>query len=241
MTTLDPAAFFDPIALAVVGGGMLLATVLRAPLRDVARAVAAVPTLLRRRFDAEAGVQQIAALARIARKHGVVALDRTVIADPDIAAGIADIVDGTKPELVGEHLQQLRRARIERHAAVADVWAGAAEVAPAMGMIGTLIGLVAMFTRMSDPAAIGGAMAVALLATLYGAVLANLVAMPIAVRLRASARAEAIARQRFEAPLVALAAREAPRPVHFVPFEDTLYAEPIEDMPALIDPIEDAA
>jgi chemotaxis protein MotA len=111
-----------------------------------------------------------------------------------------------------------------------------------MGMIGTLIGLVAMFTRMSDPATIGGAMAVALLATLYGAVLANLIAMPIAARLRSAGRAEAVGRQRLEPALVALAAREAPRAVHFMPASDTLYAEPIDDAAdAMIDGIEDAA
>ena len=80
-----------------------------------------------------------------------------------------------------------------------------------MGMVGTLVGLVRMFSVMNDPAAIGGAMAVALLATLYGAVLANLVLMPIAQRLRARARVEAFERARLAEPLIALARREAPR------------------------------
>jgi len=80
-----------------------------------------------------------------------------------------------------------------------------------MGMVGTLIGLVGMFVKMDDPSAIGGSMAIALLATLYGALLANLVAMPVAARLRRHAREEAIERLRLEAPLVALAMREQPR------------------------------
>lgn len=80
-----------------------------------------------------------------------------------------------------------------------------------MGMVGTLIGLVTMFLTMNDPTAIGGAMAVALLATLYGALIASLVAMPIAARLRRSAREEAFERIRIEAPLAIMAAREAPR------------------------------
>ena len=91
------------------------------------------------------------------------------------------------------------------------MWSGLAEVAPAMGMVGTLIGLVRMFTAMNDPAAIGGAMAIALLATLYGALLANLVALPIANRLRRRARDEAVERARLEAPLIALAERERPK------------------------------
>ena len=80
-----------------------------------------------------------------------------------------------------------------------------------MGMVGTLVGLVAMFSRMTDAGAIGAAMAVALLATLYGALVANLVAAPIAARLRAAARAEADGRALLVAPVAALAAREAPR------------------------------
>jgi chemotaxis protein MotA len=210
---MTPGTFLDPLALAIVGGGTLLATALRTPLRDLARAVTALRVLGRRRFSADALLQQIAAQDRIARRHGAMALDRSVIADADVAAGIAGVVDGFAPEAIAAELDHCRRARIERHLAAADCWAGAAETAPAMGMVGTLIGLVVMFTRMSDPAAIGGAMAVALLATLYGALLANLVALPIAARLRAAARVEAAERHRLVAPLIALATREAPRPI----------------------------
>lgn len=215
---MNLGTFLDPTALAIVGGGTLMAAVLRTPLRDLGRAFAALATLPRRHFSAEPLLLQVAALGRIARRHGAITLDRSVIADKDVAAAIADIVDGHAPEAVAADLQHLRRARIERHAAAADVWAGMAEAAPAMGMVGTLVGLVAMFVQMTDPQAIGGAMAVALLATLYGALLGNLVAMPIANRLRAAGRAEAFERARLEAPLVALAAREQPtRPVSFSP------------------------
>lgn len=217
---MTPGTFLDPVALAIVGGGTILATLLRSPLRDVARALAALPTLARTRFCVEPMLHQIGSLGRIARRQGVSALDRSVVSDPDLAAAVAAIVDGYAPERVARDLADRRRRRIERHATAADVWAGAAEAAPAMGMIGTLVGLVAMFTRISDPQAIGGAMAVALLATLYGALIANLVAAPVANRLRAAARHEAAERARLEAPLVALADREAPRPVrpvHFSP------------------------
>ena len=145
------------------------------------------------------------------------ALDRSVIADADVAAAIAAIVDGQAPDSVEELLRHRRRARIERHAAAADVWNGAAEIAPAMGMVGTLIGLVGMFVKMQDPDAIGASMAVALLATLYGALLANLVAMPVAIRLRRQGRDEAVERLRLVAPLIALAERERPRAAAIVP------------------------
>lgn len=205
------APFLDPTAFAIVGGGTLVAMVLRTPARDLAQGVAGLLSLARPHFGADGVLDQIAAFGRIARRHGVMALDRSVIADPDVAAAVAMIVDGGTSEEVAELLRQRRRARSERAVAAAELWAGAAETAPAMGMIGTLIGLVGMFVKMRDPSAIGAAMAVALLATLYGAVLANLVFAPIAARLRRQARDEAVERLRLDAPLIALAEREAPR------------------------------
>ncbi len=203
--------FIDPTAFAIVGGGTALVTLLRAPFGDVARALLAVRTVARRRFDGDALVAQVAVLGRTAQRQGVMALDKAVITDADVRAAVADIIDGHDGEAVAAMLDHRRRARIERHLAAAEVWAGAAEAAPAMGMVGTLIGLAAMFATMTDPGAIGGAMAVALLATLYGALLANLLAMPIAARLRAAARCEAFERARLVAPLAALAQRETPR------------------------------
>lgn len=207
--TITP--FLDPAAMVIVGGGTLLAVVLRTPGIDLLRAVGALATLGRRRFDATPLIAQTRALGRIARRSGVMALDRSIIADADIAAAVAAIVDGATPEDVAALLAERRRARTDRHLAAVEAWSAAAEIAPAMGMVGTLIGLVAMFARMQDPGAIGAAMAVALLATLYGALIGNLVALPIAARLRRAARTEAGERLRLEPPLVALAAREQPR------------------------------
>ena len=204
------AQSLDPTAFAIVGGGTALVTVLRAPLADVGRAVAALRTLGRRRFDGDALIAQVQVLTKAAHRQGVLALDRAIITDTDVRAAVADIVDGANAASVAALLDHRRRARIERHLAAAEVWCGAAEAAPAMGMVGTLVGLAAMFATMTDPGAIGGAMAVALMATLYGALLANLVASPIAARLRTAARAEAFERARLVAPLVALAERETP-------------------------------
>ena len=211
--TTDAFAFgpyLDPAAIAIVAGGTLFATLLRTPLRDAIHGVAALRALLRKPFNASPLIDQVGALGRIATRHGIHALDRSVIADQDVAAAIAAIVDGASASDVTRLLDERRRARILRQAGAADMWAGAAEVAPAMGMVGTLIGLVKMFMVMSDPSAIGAGMAVALLATLYGALIANLIAMPIAIRLRRRARAEAEERLRLVAPLVALAAKGRP-------------------------------
>ena len=200
----------DPLALVIVVGGTALAAILRTPARELARATRALRVLPRRAFAADPLLHQIAALSRIAQRCGVVTLDRSVITDPDLAAAIAAIVDGASAPEIELLVEQRRAARAERHVAAADVWAAAAEAAPAMGMVGTLIGLAQMFGNMADDAAIGAAMGVALLATLYGALLANLVLMPIAARLRAAARVEASERARLDAPLLALARRETP-------------------------------
>lgn len=199
------APFLDPIALAIVLGGTLAAVVLRTPLGDLGRAVAALRTLGRRRFAVEPLLDQVGAFGRIAKRHGMIALDRSVIADPDLAAAVAAIVDGAAPEQVSALVDQRRLARFERHRAAAEMWTGMADIAPAMGMIGTLIGLVQMFTAMRDPKTIGAAMAVALLTTLYGAIVACLVATPVAARLKRNARHEAQERARLAAPLAELA------------------------------------
>lgn len=205
------ATFYDPLALALVGGGTALTMVLRTPAADLARALAALRHLWRARFSADPLLEQLAAQARIAKRHGVIALDHSVISDPDLAAGLAAIVDGAGPEDVAALMDERRQARFERHASAVDAWRGAAEAAPAMGMVGTLIGLAAMFAGMRDPQAIGGAMAVALLATLYGALLGNLLLQPVAQRLAGRARIEAFERSRLVRPLMVLAEREAPR------------------------------
>lgn len=205
------ATFLDPAALAIVFGGTLLATVLRTPARDLLRGVAALRLIGRRGFTADALLLQIEALTRISTRHGVLQLDRSVIADADVSAAVAAIVDGADAARVTALLDGCRAARTERHRAAIELWSGAAELFPAMGMVGTLIGLVGMFAAMTDPKTIGASMAVAVLATLYGALAANLIALPIASRLRRRARIEHIERERLVAPLAALAAREAPR------------------------------
>lgn len=197
--------FLDPLALAIVLGGTVVAVVLRTPLGDLGRALAALRTLGRRRFEVEPLLLQVATLGRIAHRHGVIALDRSVIADPDLAVAVAAVVDGASPDRVTALFEQRRIARFERHRAAAEMWSGAADIAPAMGMIGTLIGLVQMFTAMRDPATIGAAMAVALLTTLYGAIVACLIATPVAARLKRQARHEAQERARLAGPLAELA------------------------------------
>lgn len=209
--SLNPGIFLDPLAIGIVLGGTALSMVLRHRLGDVARALAALKTMWRAPFSAEPLLQQAGALDRIARRHGVLALDRSVIEDPDMAAAVQAAVDGATPNQVAAIVTDRAETRADRHRAAIEVWTGAAEAAPAMGLIGTILGLVQMFAAMTDPDTIGAAMAVALLATLYGALVANLIAMPVASRLKRLARTEATERQRLAAPLSMLATLERAR------------------------------
>lgn len=197
--------FLDPLAFAIAGGGTMAAVILRTPFADLGRGVAALRTLGRAQFDVAPLLAQVAALTRIAQRHGIIALDRSVISDPDVAAAVEAAVDGLPRSSVVQLLETRFRARAEHYRTAQDMWNGAAELAPAMGMIGTLIGLVSMFVSMTDPATIGAAMAIALLTTLYGAILASLILAPIAARLKRMARHEMQERLRLVAPLAALA------------------------------------
>jgi chemotaxis protein MotA len=202
--------FFDPVALAIVGGGTLLATAARGPLADTLNAIRALPVLVRRPFDFGPARAELAGAERVAHAKSLLAVDSQLLKDPDVARGVEAVADGATPDQVEDLLDRLREERLDRHAVVQDFWAAAAEAAPAMGMVGTLVGLVKMFRAMDDPATIGGAMAIALLATLYGALFANLVAAPIAARLRRLARAEENDRRALVRPFRAFAARETP-------------------------------
>ena len=110
-------------------------------------------------------------------------LENVEVENEFLRNGIQLVVDGNTPELVNKILSKDISLAIERNETGLNVFKAIGDVAPAMGMIGTLIGLVQMMSNMSDPKAIGPAMAVALLTTLYGAVIANTIALPIADKL----------------------------------------------------------
>ncbi len=136
------------------------------------------------RLDApQSLIDESVELANIARKEGILALEGREISNDFLQRGIGLCIDGHAPEIVKGLLVKDINMSIERHSVGADMFKAMAVYAPAMGMIGTLIGLVQMLANMSDPAAIGPAMAVALLTTLYGAVIANAFASPLADKL----------------------------------------------------------
>ena len=128
-------------------------------------------------------IQEVVNLANIARKNGLIVLEQQPIEDPFLKKAIMYCVDGHEAEFIQEVLEKEVNLTVERHELGQRVYKGMGDAAPAFGMIGTLVGLVQMLATMDDPASIGPSMAVALLTTLYGAILANLFFLPIADKL----------------------------------------------------------
>ena len=128
-------------------------------------------------------IAEALSMAKIARKDGLLKLEEVEIEDAFFARAIQLVVDGTDVGVAEQMLNHERDVTVMRHDEGRNIFMAINDVAPAMGMIGTLIGLVQMLSNMSDVSTIGPAMAVALLTTLYGAILANMVAKPIADKL----------------------------------------------------------
>ncbi|OYD26364.1 flagellar motor protein PomA [Oceanimonas baumannii] len=128
-------------------------------------------------------IERVVQLADAARKGGFLALEEAEITNPFLQKAVNMLVDGHDQAVVKAALEKDIDLNSERQEQGAKIFRALGDVAPAMGMIGTLIGLVAMLANMDDPKAIGPAMAIALLTTLYGAMLANMIALPIADKL----------------------------------------------------------
>lgn len=156
-------------------------------------------------------IEKIVELADLARKSGLLALEGTEIPDPYMKKGIGLLVDGHDGEVVRSILEKDMKMASARHLSGASIFKTMADVAPAMGMIGTLVGLVAMLSNMDDPKSIGPAMAVALLTTLYGAIMANMVGIPIASKLDKRDEEEKISKNLIVDGLLGIQAGQNPR------------------------------
>ncbi|SMF01163.1 chemotaxis protein MotA [Alteromonadaceae bacterium Bs31] len=156
-------------------------------------------------------IEEIVALADEARKGGLLSLEGKEVSSDFLQRGIQLLVDGHDPDVVKTLLSIDKNKAAERHETGASIFGAMAEMAPAMGMIGTLIGLVAMLANMDDPKAIGPAMAVALLTTLYGAVIANAMCGPISDKLKLRAGEEAMIKSLVIDALLAIQGGQNPR------------------------------
>lgn len=208
-------SFLNLPALLIVVGGTLSATVICFSFADVLHTarLAAGAVVAPSRSPADAAAE-VLTLAESARRHGILPLQRLLPqldAEAFLHKGLACLIDGLTPADLQTILVRDLQANGERGGIGAQVLRRAAEFAPAMGLIGTLIGLVQMLGRLDDPSAIGPSMAVALLTTLYGAVLANLVLAPLAAKLDRNAAAAALIGQIQLVGLLSIARQENPR------------------------------
>ena len=150
-------------------------------------------------------------LANKARREGVLSLEEEVIADPFLKKGVEYLVDGHPGQFIKSALTKEMYQAMERHDVGIKFFKAVGDVGPAMGMIGTLVGLVQMLSNMEDPKSIGPAMAVALLTTLYGAMLANMFAIPIADKLGLRNSQERITKMLYIDAVLAIQQEERPR------------------------------
>ena len=158
-------------------------------------------------------IKSIIDLSNVARKEGLLSLEEAAadLDEPFLKKGILLIVDGTDPDLV-RGIMETELVSIEaRHKTVISFWEALASMGPAWGMIGTLVGLVNMLNNMSDPSRIGGDMAVALITTLYGSVLANWLCTPVAGKLKAQNAQEMQLKEIMVEGLLSIQAGENPR------------------------------
>jgi len=170
----------------IVIGGTVCATMVSLPIKNLKAIVKVVRNaFFEKAQPAQQLIRDLVRYAEVARRDGILSLENMTdeIEDHFIVKGIQMAVDGTDPELIEQIMQLELSALEERHAKGQAIFRAMGTYAPAFGMIGTLIGLVAMLQQLDDPKTIGPAMAVALLTTFYGAFLANLVFLPLAEKL----------------------------------------------------------
>ncbi len=168
----------------IVLGGTLATCFIKFSMREVINSFAVVMKAFMVKLDSpEDLIKKLVELSKIAKKEGLIALENQKTDDAFSAKAIRYLSDGLDEKLISEMLDKDIRQTLQRHTIGQSVFRGMGASAPAFGMIGTLIGLVQMLASMSDPSSIGPAMAIALLTTLYGALVANLVCLPLADKL----------------------------------------------------------
>jgi len=188
--------YVDVASLLIVFGGTFFAVMYRSPMGTFLGSFKAMSkSFMPKLPKQEDAIEAMVELSNIARKDGIMALEGKETPDKFCEKGLQMLVDGADEQKLVKQLSQEIRAMKTRHAEFQSVVQGWIDIAPAMGMIGTLIGLVQMLGNMEDPKAIGPAMAVALLTTLYGAFIANVLFGPILSKLEGYSAAEVIYRE----------------------------------------------
>lgn len=206
--------YIDIPSVLIVIGGTLGIILMNWPLNKVLNVMSVVMKTFLFKADSPADlIFKLVDFSQRARRDGILALESAEeeVTDLFLKKGIRLAVDGTEPEVIKTILETDLSYMQDRHKEGAAVLESMAAFAPAMGMIGTLIGLVAMLQTMSDPSSIGPAMAVALLTTFYGALIANLFAAPLAGKLKTRSAEETMLKEIMIAGIMAIQSGDNPR------------------------------
>lgn len=178
------AMFLSSHAAVVVFCGLIGATFLKFNLKDLKNTGAIVGKAFKtEHHDLKELITQLTDMANIARKDGILALEKVKVDNPFLQKAINHCVDGVDPDTMRQILENEIEYMAERHHVGILMFDSMGEAAPALGMVGTLIGMVELLANMDDPSKIGPAMAAALLATCYGAIVANMFTIPMAIKL----------------------------------------------------------
>lgn len=178
--------FVNIPSIVVVVGGTFMVTLMQISLAQFLGSFkVTLRAFMHKSIAPEDLIEEAITLADVARKEGILALEGHDIKDPFLENGVKLCIDGHSIDVVQKMLSKDINLELQRQNTGITMFKSIAEASPAMGMIGTLIGLVQMLANMDDPKSIGPAMAVALLTTLYGAIIANAIALPIAAKLKA--------------------------------------------------------
>ena len=180
----QPGVFVNAPSLVIVMAGTVMVVMMKFTLGQfLSAAKVAVKAFTSKQEPPQELIDRSVELAQAARKDGILSLEEAEVANDFLKQGLDLIIDGHDQDVVKSILSKDMNLAVQRHLEGQKIFKAIGDVAPAMGMIGTLIGLVQMLSTLDDPAKIAPAMAVALLTTLYGAVLSNMVALPIADKL----------------------------------------------------------
>ncbi|MDL2279372.1 MotA/TolQ/ExbB proton channel family protein [Desulfovibrio sp. OttesenSCG-928-G11] len=210
----DVLLFVDVPSVLIVFGGTIGATLTHYPLGTVLSVGKVIrKTLISKTPPAQAIIDQFMDLANRARREGILALESVVngLDDAYLRKGLQLTVDGLEPEAIQSIMETEIGNTEARHETGIELAGALAAYAPALGMIGTVIGLVQMLKTMDDPSSIGPAMAVALITTFYGAVLANLVFLPIVGKLKHRSKEEILIMEMQMEGVLGISRGENPR------------------------------
>ncbi|MCK4388872.1 MAG: motility protein A [Desulfobacterales bacterium] len=206
--------FINAPALMIVVGGTMGATMVNYPLKEVLGVFQVVQNVFFKKvLSAKDIIKQFIRFSSRARREGILSLESEIkdVADKFLKKGIQLSIDGMEPQAIREILETEITFIRDRHRLGAEIFTTMGTFFPALGMVGTLIGLVQMLQSMNDPSTIGPAMAVALLTTFYGSVLANIMCLPMAGKLRARSSEEVLIKEMVIEGVICLSNGENPR------------------------------